>query len=49
MKQSRAKLLQSIIKELVYGLSIGDISGDLAWPVTYVFKVMFSVTAIHKC
>ena len=27
----------------MYGLSIGDKSGDLAWPLTYVVKVMFSV------
>ena len=27
----------------MYGLSIGDKSGDLEWPLTYVVKVMFSV------
>ena len=27
----------------MYDLSIGDKSGDLAWPLTYVVKVMFCV------
>ena len=26
----------------MYGLSIGDKSSDLAWPLPYVVKVMFS-------
>jgi len=39
------KLLQSVYRNSCtadYGLSSGDKSGDLALPVTYMVKVMFS-------
>ena len=48
-KQSRAKLTTQCLLELVYSLSTGDNAGNQALPVTYVVKVMFSVTAIHQC
>ena len=31
----------------MYSLSIVDKSGDLAWPLTYVVKVMFSVLVLE--
>jgi len=31
----------------VYSLSIGDKCGDLAWPLTYLVKVMFSVLVLE--
>jgi len=37
-------LLQSVYRNsFLYGLSIGDKSGDISWPLFYVVKVMFSV------
>ena len=31
----------------MYGLSISDKSGDLAWPAIYVVKVMFSALVLE--
>jgi len=38
VKQSRAKVITKCLQTLVYDLSIGNISGDLGWTLTYFFK-----------
>ena len=42
-KRSIAKVTTESLEKLVYDLSIGDKYGDLAWPLTYVVKIMFSL------